>query len=71
MDEGEGVRRTAADEDKSPDDIDDTAELGVREAPVMEGLVREAGMVVCAVTGPVPRANSRDGLEQHVGSSLP
>ena len=76
VDEGEGVRRAAADEGDSfynfgDTERDDTAELAVREASVMEELVREAGIVVSAVTGPVARANSRDGVEQHVESSSP
>lgn len=74
VDEGEGVRNGEA---EIVDDVEDTgrdviAELGVREAAVMEGpFVREAGMVVCAVTGPEPRVNNRDGVEQHDESSSP
>ena len=67
VDEGEGVRNGEADEGEIVDDVedtgrDDTAELGVREASVVEGtLVREAGMVDCAVTGPGPRVTA--GME--------
>ncbi|KAM0794921.1 hypothetical protein BDR22DRAFT_977388 [Usnea florida] len=76
VDEGEGVRRAAADEDDSFDNVDDrerddTAELAVKEASVMEELVREAGIVVSGITGAVPRANTRDEFEQHVESSSP
>ena len=75
VDEGEGVRNGEADEGEIVDDVEDTgrddpAELGVREAPVGTP-VREAGMVVCAVAGPEPRVNNRDGVEQHVESSSP
>ena len=77
VDEGEGVGSGEVDVGKIVDDVNDTgrddiAEFGLREASVVEGtLVGEDGMVVCAVTGPEPRVNSRDEVEQHAESSSP
>ena len=77
VDEAEGVRDREADEGDTVDDVedtgrDDTSELWVKEVSVVEGtLVGEAGMIVSAVIEPGPRVKSRDGVEQHVGSSSP
>lgn len=72
----EGVRTSAADEDEYIDDVDDggddVAELGVREASVVErALVREGVRVVCGEIGPEPREKSKDEVAQHPESSFP